>query len=416
MNKKKLLKLINSKMDKKKELVERAKTCEDVQELRSINSEMDNLNNDIDELRSLYDSMPEDEENDKEIEGEVETRGAVKTPKGKLNVMAAYGMRSDIVNDTDLEQRQAFMSYVLKGEKPEQRADATTMVSDLGVAIPNTIVNKIVEKLKSYGEIYSRITQSNIKGGVQVPTSSIKPTATWQNEGTVADKKKKEIDGYVSFNYYKLQCRIAVSLEADTVSLSVFEQTVTDNIYEAMIIALETAVINGTGSKQPLGITKDTKITASQKVSVTAVELKSWEKWSKIFSKVPKAKRPGTVLILNDETWEGDILGMVDSNGQPIARVNIGLNGEDRPVFKGKEVITVEDSLPTFEAAASGDVFGILVNLKDYTINSNMQMTVKRYFDENTDEWITKATLIADGKLIDTQGVVLLTKSTSTGA
>lgn len=416
MNKKKLLKLINSKMDKKKELVERAKTCEDVQELRSINSEMDNLNNDIDELRSLYDSMGEDEENDEEIEGEVETRGAVKTPKGKLNVMAAYGMRSDIVNDTDLEQRQAFMSYVLKGEKPEQRADATTMVSDLGVAIPNTIVNKIVEKLKSYGEIYSRITQSNIKGGVQVPTSSIKPKATWQNEGTVADKKKKEIDGYVSFNYYKLQCRIAVSLEADTVSLSVFEQTVTDNIYEAMIIALETAVINGTGSKQPLGITKDTKITASQKVSVTAAELKSWEKWSKIFSKVPKAKRPGTVLILNDETWEGDILGMVDSNGQPIARVNIGLNGEDRPVFKGKEVITVEDSLPTFEAAASGDVFGILVNLKDYTINSNMQMTVKRYFDEDTDEWITKATLIADGKLIDTQGVVLLTKSASTGA
>ena len=416
MNKKKLLKLINSKMDKKKELVERAKTCEDVQELRSINSEMDNLNNDIDELRSLYDSMGEDEENDEEIEGEVETRGVVKTPKGKLNVMAAYGMRNDIVNDTDLEQRQAFMSYVLKGEKPEQRADATTMVSDLGVAIPNTIVNKIVEKLKSYGEIYSRITQSNIKGGVQVPTSSIKPTATWQNEGTVADKKKKEIDGYVSFNYYKLQCRIAVSLEADTVSLSVFEQTVTDNIYEAMIIALETAVINGTGSKQPLGITKDTKITASQKVSVTVAELKSWEKWSKIFSKVPKAKRPGTVLILNDETWEGDILGMVDSNGQPIARVNIGLNGEDRPVFKGKEVITVEDSLPTFEAAASGDVFGILVNLKDYTINSNMQMTVKRYFDEDTDEWITKATLIADGKLIDTQGVVLLTKSASTGA
>lgn len=416
MNKKKLLKLINSKMDKKKELVERAKTCEDVQELRSINSEMDNLNNDIDELRSLYDSMPEDEENDEEIEGEVETRGTVKIPKGKLNVMAAYGIRSDIVNDTDLEQRQAFMSYVLKGEKQEQRADATTMVSDLGVAIPNTIVNKIVEKLKSYGEIYSRITQSNIKGGVQVPTSSIKPTATWQNEGTVADKKKKEIDGYVSFNYYKLQCRIAVSLEADTVSLSVFEQTVTDNIYEAMIIALETAVINGTGSKQPLGITKDNKITTSQKVSVTAEELKSWEKWSKIFSKVPKAKRSGTVLILNDETWEGDILGMVDSNGQPIARVNIGLNGEDRPVFKGKEVITVEDSLPTFEAAASGDVFGILVNLKDYTINSNMQMTVKRYFDENTDEWITKATLIADGKLIDTQGVVLLTKSTSTGA
>ena len=46
-------------------------------------------------------------------------------------------------------------------------------------------------------------------------------------------------------------------------------------------------------------------------------------------------------------------------------------------------------------------------------LNSNLQMAIKRYFDEDTDEKITKATTLADGKLADTQGVILLTKKNS---
>ncbi|HAT4306199.1 TPA: phage major capsid protein, partial [Clostridium perfringens] len=55
-------------------------------------------------------------------------------------------------------------------------------------------------------------------------------------------------------------------------------------------------------------------------------------------------------------------------------------------------------------------VFGIIVNLKDYMFNSNLQTAIKRYFDEDTDEWITKATALGDGKLSDSQGVILLKK------
>jgi len=30
----------------------------------------------------------------------------------------------------------------------------------------------------------------------------------------------------------------------------------------------------------------------------------------------------------------------------------------------------------------------LIVKLEDYVINSNLQMTMKKYFDEGTDEWI----------------------------
>src|SRR5690606_24918378 len=108
--------------------------------------------------------------------------------------------------------------------------------------------------------------------------------------------------------------------------------------------------------------------------------------------------------------WEQDVVGMVDSTGQAVARVNYGLGGSIEERFLGREVIAVEDLLPSIDEASTGDVVGILVRLEDYMVNSNMAITYRRYFDENTDEWISKATMIADGKLADPNGVVLIKK------
>ncbi len=368
------------------------------------------------EIQGIKDAIEEEQRAEQDTDAAKRSAGA-SAPQGGLNPMGTYGGLGNIQtrnseDEKEISYRKAFMDYALRGTEipAEFRDGGTTITTELGVLIPKTVLNQIIEKLKSYGDIYSRVSQTNIKGGIELAISDTKPVATWTSEKSVSDKQEKTISGTVSFSYHKLQCRVAVSLEADTTSLSIFESTLTDNVYEAMIIALEEAIINGTGVKQPLGITKDARIKATQKVEVAAEQLKSWEAWSKVFAKVPKKKRQGAIIILNTETWEGDILGMTDANGQPIARVNVGLNGEDKPIFKGKPVVDVEDYLPSFEAAVAGEVFGIIINPKDYLLNSNMQMSIKRYFDEATDEWITKATLIADGKLADVQGAILLTK------
>ena len=287
--------------------------------------------------------------------------------------------------DNEVEYRRAFMNYVLKGEEinTELRANATTMTTDIGAVIPNTVLNQIIEQLKSYGNIFSRVTITNIQGGVTIPVASAKPKATWVGEGTVVDKQKKMVNGTVTFSYHKLQCRVGVTLEASTTSLSIFESMLTDNIYEAMIIAIESAIIKGTGVNQPLGIIKS-NIGASQKISIKQADLQKWNTWCNVFAKVPLTKRNGISLILNSETYEGDLLGMTDDTGQPIARVTYGLDGAESYRFKGKEVIQVVDYLPSYQAAAAGDIFGIICNLKDYMFNTNLQMTVKRYYDKKT--------------------------------
>lgn len=421
--KKKFLDLLAKKEQRKAELGTKGSSATTVEELRSINAELELLNGEISEMRSLIDELPDDEPN-----GDPEPRNQEpgvnhqqrNQPVGALNVLGTYGVRSQQSQqkrsadqyDTP-EYRAAFMDYVTKGVKSDNlefRADATTGTGDIGAVIPTTILNRIVEKLKDYGRIWSRVTKTSMQGGVQIPLANAKPTATWVAAGAMSEKQKKTVSGNISFSYHKLQCRVAVELVAGTVAMPVFEQTLTDNIYEAMIVALEEGIINGTGVGQPVGITKDTAITSDQKIPVAVEDFSKYDTWTMLFGKLPRSYRNGAVLIMADSDWNKYILGMVDSTGQPIARVTYGLDGTQQERLLGKEVVAVEDLLPSIDDALVGDVIGILVKLSDYMVNSNMQMTFKRYFNEDTDEWVSKSTLIADGKLADRNGVILITK------
>lgn len=78
-------------------------------------------------------------------------------------------------------QGKAFMKYVCRGEAlpKEYRADAVSKSTDVGAVIPTTVLNQIVEKLESTGMILALVTRTAYKGGVSIPVSTVKPTATW---------------------------------------------------------------------------------------------------------------------------------------------------------------------------------------------------------------------------------------------
>lgn len=370
------------------------------------------------ELKSLEDEK-KDLERRKAIAEGIQT-GTVQTRN-----VATFGRENPENRATEVdkydtvEYRKAFMNYVLRGEKSdalEFRADQTTGTGDIGAVIPTTILNRIVERMKEVGQIWNRVTKTAIQGGVQIPVANAKPKATWVAAGQMAEKQKKEVKGTIMFGYHKLQVRVAVELVAGTVALPIFEATISNNIAEAMVEALDEAIISGSGDGQPLGIIKDMNIPAAQVIEVTADEFSKYKTWTKIFAKVPRRYRAGSVLIMNDADWNTHIVGMVDNNGQPVARVTYGLDGTVQERFIGREVIPVEGLLPSVDTAEAGDFVAIIVRLEDYMVNSNMAITFRKYFDENTDEWIHKATMIADGKLADPNGVVLVKLKAASGS
>lgn len=263
-----------------------------------------------------------------------------------------------------MEYRKAFMKYVCRGEAlpKEYRADAVSKSTDVGAVIPTTVLNQIVEKLESTGMILALVTRTAYKGGVSIPVSTVKPTATWVNEGAGSDKQKKNIakDGMITFAYHKLRCAVAVSLEVDTMAISAFETLLINNIVEAMTKALEQAIIDGNGTGKPKGILAETPADGQTIESAAP----SYSDLIKAEGALPMAYENGAVWCMSKKTFM-EYVGMTDKNGQPIAKVNYGTSGKPERTLLGRTVVLC-DYVASYSAALAKDtIFAFLFNFKD---------------------------------------------------
>jgi len=253
-------------------------------------------------------------------EGQTISRGNV--------IFANNGYQSEQEERTEhdpydtIQYRKAFMEFVCRGtEMPlefrtmpiEYRADATTTTEDAGAVIPTTILNEIIKKAESYGNIFSRIRRLNIQGGVKVPILSLKPTAHWIDEDTTSDTQKLEANTSVSFSFFGLECRIAQTLLVRVTTLAEFQRLFVPLATEAIIKAIEIGVFRGTGVGSMLGVLNEPRIPARNKIIMTSSEFGSWQSWKKkVFGKMKKAYRNG-VFIMAQGTFDGYIDGMVDT-------------------------------------------------------------------------------------------------------
>lgn len=323
------------------------------------------------------------------------------------------------------EYRMAFKKYVQTGEAipHELRAGGdtgTTVTTDIGMIIPTTIMNEFIKDVsKVYGQIYSKVRKLNVKGGVEFPISKLSANFKWITETTVSNKQKAgDIKDKVSFSYHIGEIRVAESLLAQVVSLDVFESEIVRIMVEAYVKAMDTAIISGTGSGQPLGITVDTRVTGNTGniIEFEADEIGDWTAWrKKLFAKVPLSKRGSGEFLFPASTVESNLLTMKDANGRPLFReATDGTIGNLAGTFFGRDVTLVEpDIIKDYDTASTGDIIGIFWTPNDYAINTQLQFGMKRYFDEDTNEWINKALTIVDGKILDVSGCYLLKKKVS---
>lgn len=367
-----------------------------VEELKAATSKIDSINAKIEAQKAL-DAGKNFDESGKEVQPALNNN--TKKYEDKFNT---------------LEYRNAFKEYCITGRMDPliKNENVVTTTGDVAAIVPTTILQEIISKVETYGQIFAAVRKLSVKGGVNVPILTLKPNASWIGETTPSDRQKVGVNQNVSFSYYGLECKVSTSLLADTVSLALFESTLVDLIGEAITKALDTAIIKGTGIGQPLGITKDTRIPAGQIVTLTPEEFNAWGEWKKkVFAKMPLAYKGGASFYMASGTFEGYIDGMVDTNGQPVGRVNYGITSGPQESFGGKSVIQVEDDIiANYDDAATNDVVAIYGNLNNYAINSNLQLQVYRYIDNDNNEYIDKAILIADGKILDPNGFVIIKK------
>jgi HK97 family phage major capsid protein len=304
-----------------------------------------------------------------------------------------------------LEYRKAFMNFVVKGEAIPMEYRASSTTADNAAVIPTTVLNQIIEKLDETGKILPLVHRIAYPSGVAVPTSALKPTATWIAEGTAASRQKKTTAN-VTFNAWQLSCEVGVSFKAGVQALSAFETTIISNIAEAMTVALEEAIVAGDGDGKPMGIIS-TAVPAKQKVALdTAFK---YTTITKMVKAIPTGYKAGALFVMNESTML-DFLGIVDTNGQPVARVNYGLDGEPVYMLMGKKVITT-DHIPDVETAKAGDVVAFAIQPNKYVLNTAYDMDLVQYDEHTTRDHMYQSMMLADGKVADANGLVLFTKA-----
>lgn len=386
-------------------------------------------------LESLKEEIAEIEEFLKEVDEPANGEGGAGEPDGGeggagnsrgMNIIAAMQTRSMSqpaakVDPCDTpEYRTAFMNFVCRGAVIPMELRATTATTDTTAVIPTTILNEIVKELKAYGNIYAAVRKLDVQGGVNIPILSLKPTATWitaDSATSESDKQKLEAKTSISFSYYGLECKVSQTLLVNVTTLEMFQSLFVELAVEAIAKALDIAIMNGSGSGEPTGVTVDSRVPSANKVTLSAEDFTSWEAWKKkVFAKMKKSYRNG-IFFMAQSTYDGYIDGMVDKNGQPIGRVNYGIDGAENYRFGGKTVETVEeDVIKDYDTASAGDVVAVFFNPTDYAINSNLEMQTVKWTDHDTNEVKNKVILIADGKLVDPNGVIIVKKGAAAGA
>ncbi len=381
-----------------KRLVEIRKRKEEIRTALQGNEKVD--------LKALQAELEQLDAEQKEIEAREKIAQGIQFGKEPEGVQKRSKPQTAVKKNPDEsdEYRSAFMEYVTKGTPiPAEFRDAAT-TTDAGALIPPTTLNRVIEKVRTYGNILPLVTRTAYKTGLAIPTSNVKPEAKWVAEGATSEKQKKVL-GSITFSHFKLRCAVAVTLETENMTLSAFEDIIVNNVAEAMAVALETAIISGTGSGQPTGILND--LSKGNTINVSKLDYKTLIDAE---AAIPQAYEAGSVWVMNKPTFM-QFLGMTDSNGQPIARVNAGVNGVPSRVLLGRNV-ELCDYLPAFATTLKKtDVFAFIFRMKDYVLNSNYSVAMKVYEDNDTDDIVRKSIMIADGKPVDFNSLVLLTGS-----
>lgn len=376
---------------------------------------------DIAEVRAIGESMVAMRDEIRDAEKQLASIGAETEERG-MDVMASYGLGQAVREEVNMyatkEYRMAFKDYVQRGVAIPQEFRAggdtgTTVTADIGAIVPETIMNEFIKDVsKVYGQVYAKVRKMNVKGGVKFPISKLKANFKWITETTPSDKQKAgDIKDFVEFSYNVGEIRVAQTLLSQIVSLDLFEAEVVKIMVEAYVEAMDKGIIAGTGSGQLLGITKDPRVT--NVIEMTEAEMGDWTAWRKnLFAQIPLSKRGQGEFMFTSATVEAYLMTMKDGNDRPLFKEATELDmGRDVGKFFGRTVTLVEpDVLADFGTAVAGDVIGIMWVPQDYAINTNLAFGMKRYFDEDTNEWINKALTVVDGKIVDPSGCYIIKK------
>lgn len=403
---------------RKTELEKRSDASNDFEELKRINVEARSLG---ETLTKLKDELQDAENQLASVDEPAPDQTGARKFKPLSTIKRMEGGAGDEDKFSSTEYRKAFRDYLVTGKMPEEYRATTTKTSDANVSsvIPTNLVNRILEKFEQLGVIYNLVTKTSYPVGQTIPVDGVKPVATWVGEGAGSVSQNKTLNASITFTHFKLRCEVRYTEEIATMALDAFENLFVKQVSEAMLRAQEAAIVDGNGTSQPTGILTYTAPEGQALTLDKATPKLTYKLLCDAEAAIPVEYEATAKWCMTKKTFMA-FVGMTDSAGQPIARVNYGINGKPERTLLGRDVVIYAPQTGsklgsyTATAPAADTLIAFIVDFGDYVLNENYNLGIQHAIDWDNEDHKTKAVLACDGKLIRTDSLVTLTE-TKTG-
>lgn len=413
--KEKLMKLLAAKKEQRDALNAQLIASDDKEERAAIGETLKNLAAEIADVEAMLadvDNPAPEAGNDGQ--------------RKQFNPVAAMRMKGAASDSDDVYEsvsyRKAFQQYMISGKMPEEfRATTKTTDTNISSVIPTNLVNQILEKFEQLGVIYNLVTKTSFPVGQTIPVDGVKPTATWVAEGAGSTPQGKTLGASITFTHFKLRCEIRYTEEVATMALPMFETLFVKQVSEAMLRAIESAIVDGDGTSKPKGILTETAPTGQALTVAAGANNKLTYKLLCDAEAAIPVQYEGTAKWCMTKKTFMRFVEMTDTVGQPIARVNYGINGKPERTLLGRDVVLyipqAGSKLGNYEdASTSADIlFAFICDFGDYVLNENYNLGISHAKDWDNEDHKTKAVLACDGKMIVKDSLVTLTKTKTSG-
>lgn len=418
--KEKLEKMLKTKQEQRNALNAQMIESESKEERAAIGETLKALASEIADVEEMLANVDKPADNDG-----ANGAGAGDNGQRSFNPIAAMQQRGAKPDTDDVyattEYRKAFQQYMVSGQIGQEfRATTKTTDSNVSAVIPTNLASQILEKFEQLGVIYNLVTRTSYPVGQTIAVDGVKPTATWVNEGAGSTPQSKTLSASITFTHFKLRCEIRYTEEVATMTLPMFEALFVKQVSEAMLRAIEGAIVDGDGTSKPKGILTYTAPEGQAlQVAAGANNKLTYKVLCDAEAAIPTQYEATAKWCMTKKTFM-QFVGMVDSTGQPIARVNYGINGKPERVLLGRDVVIyapqANSKLKNYsDTSSTDDIFAFIVDFSDYVLNENYNLGISHAKDWDNEDHKTKAVAAYDGKLIMTDSLVTLTKTKTGG-
>ena len=391
--------------------IEEAGTDEEMQTVEENITQLDADKADLEEKKTTLEGEIAD------LEGELEklnSKDPVNDPAPAADPVAAEQIERN--KNLGGEQRMAANKLTKRGQiierlnREEVRSFYTNLkqaieqrsINGLDLTIPQILLDTVTDDLGRYSVLYDLVRVAKLTGKGRAIIAGEAPQAVWtEMVGKINELEclftDVEVDGYKVGGFIPLDNSY---IEDSMINLA---SHVEDCLKESIAIALDKAILYGTGTKMPMGIipaiNADTGLKATNIVTLTVANTK----FDKIIESMKNIKRgrrgrgPITV-VMNESTWLGTIVPM--SLGNNAAGAFVTVSGQAFPGVGYKVVFSEE--VPENNILVGDFTKYLLAERSDIKGASSTEFL---FTDDKT---VFKATARYDGKPVRKSAFVLI--------